>query len=160
MATSVNTSVKAVANGVVIYSSNACPTYGYLGNACGKPGRSYSGNQLYLLVSVNNISYAIAYLHLAQNTVLPIGTIVNAADVIGKLGSSGSSTGPHVHVEVIYLGTNNVGYYANAWKGDLFFGTSSGTTAINTYRCDYNGHKAPCRENPLTIFSVLVGKRY
>jgi len=160
MAASVNTPIKAVANGVVIYSSNACPTYGYLGNACGKPGRSYSGNQVYLLVSVNNVSYAIAYLHLAQNTVLPIGTIVDAADVVAKLGSSGSSTGPHVHVEVIYLGTNNVGYYANAWKGDLYFGTSSGTTAINTYRCDYNGHKAPCRENPLTIFNVIVGKYY
>jgi len=160
MATTVNTPVKAVANGVVIYSSNACPTYGYLGNICGKPGRSYSGNQVYLMVSVNNISYAIVYMHLAQNSVIPIGTIVDAADVVAKLGSSGSSTGPHVHVEVIYLGTNNVGYYANAWKGDLYFGTSSGTTAINSYRCDYNGHKAPCRENPLTIFSVLVGKYY
>ncbi len=160
MSAALNTPVKAVANGVVIYSSNACPTTGYLGNVCGKPGRSYSGNQVYLMVSVNNVSYAIVYMHLAQNSVLPIGSIVDASDVVAKLGSSGSSTGPHVHVEVIYLGTNNVGYYANAWKGDLYFGTSSGTTAINSFRCDYNGHKAPCRENPLTIFNVIVGKYY
>jgi len=159
MATSVGSIDKAVANGVVIYSSNACPTYGYLGNSCGKPGRSYGGNQVYLMVSVNNKSYAIVYLHLMQNSVLPIGTIVNAGDTVAKVGSSGSSTGPHTHVEVIYLGTNNVGYYANAWKGDLFFGAYGGTTALN-YRCDYNGNKAPCRENPLTIFNVAVGKSY
>ncbi len=159
MATSVGSIDKAVANGVVIYSSNGCPTYGYLGNSCGKPGRTYSGNQVYLMVSVNNKSYAIVYMHLMQNSVAAIGTIVDAGDYVAKLGSSGSSTGPHTHIEVIYLGTNNVGYYANSWKGDLYFGTHSGTDGLN-YRCDYNGHKAPCRENPMTIFNVQVGRSY
>ncbi len=159
LATSVGTTNKAAANGVVIYSSNACPTYGYLGNSCGRPGRSYSGNQVYLMVSVNNKSYVVVYMHMMQNTVLPIGTIVDAGDTVAKLGSSGSSTGPHTHIEVIYLGNNNVGYYANAWKGDLYFGTRSGSAGLS-YRCDYNGHNAPCRENPQTIFNVQVGKSY
>lgn len=159
LATSIGTTVKAVANGVVIYSSNACPTYGYLGNSCGKPGRSFSGNQVYLMVSVNNKSYAVVYMHLQQNTVLPIGAIVDSSNQIARLGSSGSSTGPHVHVEIIYLGTNTVGYYVNAWKGDLYFGTFGGSTGLK-YRCDYNGHKAPCRENPLTFFNIAVGKSY
>jgi murein DD-endopeptidase MepM/ murein hydrolase activator NlpD len=34
MAAPVGTDVYAVANGVVLYSSDACPTYGYLGNKC------------------------------------------------------------------------------------------------------------------------------
>lgn len=156
---SLGTSVKAVANGVVIFTSNACPTIGYLGNTCGKPGRTGGGNQLYLMVSVNNKSYAIVYMHLQQNSTIPQGSIVDGGEVVAKLGSSGSSTGPHTHVEVIYLGTNTVGYYVTAWKGDLTFGTYNGTTGLN-YRCDFNGHKPPCRENPQTIFNVLVGKYY
>ncbi len=158
-AASLGTTIMAVANGVVIYSSNACPTYGYLGSTCGKPGRSGGGNQVYLMVSVNNKSYAIAYLHLQKDTALSLGKIVDGAEFIGKVGTSGSSTGPHVHVEIIYLGTNTVGYYANAWKGDLTFGTRNGSTGLN-YRCEYNGHTPPCRENPLTFFNVQVGKSY
>ncbi|KAF0225692.1 MAG: Peptidase M23 family [Erysipelotrichaceae bacterium] len=158
-ATPVGTSIKAVANGVVIYSSNSCPTYGYLGNSCGRPGRSGGGNQVYLIVSVNNKSYAIAYLHLQQNTALPIGRIVDGTDTVGKVGTSGSSTGAHAHVEIIYLGNNSVGYYANSWKGDLNFGTRNGSSGLN-FRCDYNGHSAPCRENPLTFFNVQVGRSY
>lgn len=153
------TPVKAVANGVVIYTSNACPNYGYLGSTCGKPGRTYGGNQLYLMVSVNEKSYAIVYLHLVKNSTIPIGSIVNGGDVVAQLASSGSSTGPHTHVEVIYLGNNNVGYYANSWKGDLMFGASSGTAGM-AYRCDFNGRKPPCRENPQTIFNVVVGRYY
>jgi len=159
MAAGVGTPLKAVANGVVIYSSNACPTYGSFTSSCGYPGRSYGGNQVYLMVSVNNVTYAIVYMHLAQNTAIPVGTIVDAGEIVGKIGSSGGSTGPHVHVEVIYLGNNNVGYYANSWNGDLYFGVYVGTTALN-YRCDYNGHRAPCRENPLTIFNIAVGRSY
>jgi peptidoglycan hydrolase CwlO-like protein len=155
----IGTTVKAVANGVVIYNSNSCPNIGYLGNTCGKPGRSGGGNQLYLMVSVNNKAYAIVYMHLMKDSVLPIGRIVDAGDQVARLASSGSSTGPHTHVEVIYLGTNTVGYYVNAWKGDLTFGTYNGTTGLN-YRCDYNGHKPPCRENPQTIFNVVIGRYY
>jgi len=155
----IGTNVKAVANGVVIYTSNNCPNYGYLGNTCGSPGRRYGGNQLYLMVSVKNKTYAIVYLHLLKGSTIPIGSIVDGGEIVAKLASSGSSTGPHTHVEVIYLGTNNVGYYANTWKGDLTFGTASGTTGLK-YRCDYNGHKPPCRENPQTIFNVIVGRYY
>jgi len=156
---SIGTQVKAVANGVVIYTANSCPNVGYLGNTCGKPGRAGGGNQLYMMVSVNNKSYAIVYLHLYQNSTVPVGSIVDGADPIAKMASSGSSTGPHTHVEVIYLGTNTVGSYVSAWKGDLTFGTYSGTTGLN-YRCDFNGHKPPCRENPQTIFNVVVGRSY
>lgn len=155
----IGTTVKAVANGVVIYNSNACPNIGYLGNTCGKPGRSGGGNQLYLMVSVNNKSYAIVYMHLMKDSVIPIGSIVDAGQLVAKLASSGSSTGPHTHVEVIYLGTNTVGYYVNAWKGDLTFGTYNGTTGLN-YRCDFNGRKPPCRENTQTIFNVVIGRYY
>jgi peptidoglycan hydrolase CwlO-like protein len=158
-ATGIGTNIRAVANGVVVYNANNCPTYGYLGNTCGSPGRSSGGNQAYLIVSVNGKTYAVTYMHLMKDTVVPIGTIVNQGDYIGKTGSSGSSTGSHVHIEVVYLGTMSVGNYVANWNGNLVFGTSSGTNAL-AYRCDYNGNRPPCRENPQTIFNVVVGRYY
>jgi peptidoglycan hydrolase CwlO-like protein len=155
----IGANIRAVANGVVVYNANNCPTYGYLGSTCGYPGRSGGGNQVYLIVSVNGKTYAVTYMHMMKDTVIPIGTIVNQGDYIGKTGSSGSSTGSHVHIEVVYLGTMSVGSYVTNWNGNLTFGTSSGTNAL-AYRCDYNGNRPPCRENPQTIFNVVVGKYY
>lgn len=46
--------------------------------------------------------YTTSYLHLKENTVTskPIGSSVLAGEVIGEVGSSGFSTGPHLHFEV------------------------------------------------------------
>lgn len=155
----IGTNLLAVGNGVVIYTANACPTDGYYGNPCGYPGINRGGNQAYLIVSVGNATYGIIYMHLQKDTVIEAGTIVSQGQVIGKVGDSGSSTGPHLHIEVHYLGTNSVSFYATNWNGDLSFGSHWGTTGLS-YRCDLNGNKAPCRKNPLTIFGVSVFSRY
>lgn len=151
----VGTALVAVGNGVVIYSSNACPTYGYYGNNCGYPGINRGGNQVYLIVSINNKSYGIIYMHLEKDTPIASGQVVTQGQVIGKVGSSGSSTGPHLHIEVHYLGTKSVSYYATNWNGDLSFGDHWGNSGLPT-RCIITGGVAPCRENPLGIFNVNV----
>lgn len=156
LAAPVGTSLYAVANGVVIYSADACPTYGYLGNKCGYPGANFSGNQVYIMVNVNNRSYALRYVHLQSGTPARAGTIVNPNTVIGRVGSSGSSTGPHLHIEVIYLGTNTVAYYASRWRGDLSFGAGWGLAN----RCDYNGNSTPCRLRPENVFGIQYGTTY
>jgi peptidoglycan hydrolase CwlO-like protein len=156
MAAPVGTDVYAVANGVVLYSSDACPTYGYLGNVCGYPGSGYGGNQVYMMVNVNNKSYGIRYAHFQAGSPIKIGTIVNPNTVVGRVGSSGSSTGPHLHIEIVYLGTNTVAFYANKWRGDFAFG--AGWTLAN--RCDYNGNTAPCRVRPENIFGIAYGGVY
>lgn len=156
LSTSIGTNLYAVANGVVLYSVDACPTWGYLGNKCGYPGSSFGGNQVYLLVNVNNKAYAIRYLHLQAGTPDKPGTIVKPGDVVGRVGSSGNSSGPHLHIEIVYLGTNTVAYYANRWRGDLAFG--AGWTLAN--RCDFNGNRAPCRLRPENIFGIKYGGRY
>ncbi len=153
---SIGTNLYAVANGVVLYSVDACPTVGYLGNKCGYPGSSFGGNQVYLMVNVNNKSYAIRYLHLQSGSPADPGMIVKPGDIVGRVGSSGNSSGSHLHIEIIYLGTNTVAYYANRWRGDLAFG--AGWTLAN--RCDFNGYNAPCRLRPENVFNISYGNSY
>ena len=155
----VGAEVVAVANGVVIFSANACPTYGFLGNNCGAPGVNRGGNQVFLLVSVNNATYAIIYFHLEKDSPVSIGQIVNQGDFVGRNGSSGSSTGPHLHLEIIYLGNTTIANYLDRWNGSLSFGANFGVAGLST-RCDFNGRRAPCRENPANIFGVEYNVRY
>ncbi|MEA5026766.1 hypothetical protein SDC9_88789 [bioreactor metagenome] len=150
LSTSVGTTIKAVANGVVLYKANACSTYGYLGSTCGYPGSTGGGNQVYLLVSVGSKTYAVKYLHLKKDSPIDIGTIVSAGDKIGEIGSSGNSSGAHVHIEVFYLGTKSISYYADNWDGDLSFGAGWGSSALSK-TCDNTGSSAPCRLQPKSI---------
>jgi len=56
----------------------------------------------YIRIRHNN-EYKTAYAHLSGfNKGLSTGTRVNQGDVIGYVGSSGRSTGPHLHYEIIY----------------------------------------------------------
>lgn len=156
----VGTPLVAVANGVIVYRADSCPTWGYLGNSCGYPGASMGGNQIQLVVSVNNRTYAISYNHLQSGSVAgPIGRVVAQGELIGRVGSSGNSSGPHLHIEVMYLGTMSIQQYVSRWNGDLSFGTRWGTSGLST-RCSVNGNSPPCRMNPQEVFGVNVGSNY
>jgi len=155
----VGTDLRAVGNGVVLYSANACPTYGYYGNNCGSPGINRGGNQVILLVSIGGATYGIIYMHLEKDSPITQGRIVNQGDSIGKVGSSGSSTGPHLHIEIHYLGTKSISDYATTWNGDLSFGNKWGNAGLDR-RCDNNGNSAPCRKNPASVFGVKYGQYY
>lgn len=152
-AAAIGTPILAVGNGVVLKSANGCPTVGGLGSRCGSQfgGSTGGGNQVYLLTKINGNLYAIKYLHMMVNSPIATGTIVMAGQQIGRLGSSGNSSGPHCHVEIFYLGgANNFTAYAQNWNGDLSFGAGWGAAGIRS-SCDH-GNGAPCRLRPETIF--------
>ncbi|MEA4874574.1 peptidoglycan DD-metalloendopeptidase family protein [Anaerorhabdus sp.] len=142
--------IKAVGNGIIIKSTDGCPT-GYLGSNCGSAqgGSSGGGNQIYLLTVINDVLYAVKYLHMLQGTPIAQNTIVYAGDVVGQVGSSGNSTGNHCHVEVFKLGSMSINEYISSWNGDLAFGTGWGKNALST-TCETKG--APCRMKPESIF--------
>ena len=132
------TEIHAPASGVILRADSSCG-YGYLGNYCGA-WIAGGGNQVYLMVSVNGSIYAFMFFHLSSVNV-ERGQVVLADEVIGKVGSSGSSTGPHCHIEMYYLGEGTLNeYLAMSWNATFYCGR--GTTALSN-RCEI-GSPAPC----------------
>jgi len=88
-----NTPVRAAAAGTVTESYSGCPNNGYLGSRCG------GGWGNYVIVQHDN-GYRTVYAHLLKTGVARAGRRVECGDTIGFVGSSGSSSGPHLHFEV------------------------------------------------------------
>ena len=149
------TRLYAAGSGVILNSVNGCG-YGTLGSDCGgAQGGGYGGgNQIYLLCVVNNTLYGVIYDHMTLNSPIARGTIVNAGDYVGLSGSSGNSSGPHCHIEVMKLGDgSNFANYAKTYNGDIFFGCGWANGPYGTYgrRCQ-DGVGVPCRIRPEDIW--------
>jgi murein DD-endopeptidase MepM/ murein hydrolase activator NlpD len=56
-----------------------------------------------LVVLSHNFGFKTAYGHMLKNLKVKKGEFVKKGDVIGYLGNSGISTGPHLHYEVKYI---------------------------------------------------------
>lgn len=92
--TGFNSPIYAIGSGTVVYTYDSCSPTGYYGNSCG----GSLGN--YIVVDHGNNMYAI-YAHNASNSV-SVGQTVSRGQVIGYMGSSGSSTGTHLHFSISY----------------------------------------------------------
>ncbi len=147
----ISTVVHAVSDGVVVAAANACPTDGYLGSNCGNPGTEGGGNQIYLLTKVKGTCYIIKYLHLKQDSLISVGAVVKQNDKIGEIGSSGNSSGPHLHIEMIRLEEKHLWEFLKDWDGDLSFHIGFGQIGYEN-RCEVKSD-SPCREKP----EILLG---
>ncbi len=78
--------IYAADSGVVIYS--------------GWSNRGY-GNTI---VIDHGNGYLTLYSHMMDNSMVPCGVSVTAGQQIASMGSTGQSTGPHLHFEVMYNG--------------------------------------------------------
>lgn len=92
------TPVRATKSGTVIESANNCPHENFdLNPRCeGHPCNDGYGN--YVVLKHEDGTYS-RYLHLSQDAVLEAGTHVDQGDVIGISGSSGNSSGAHLHFD-------------------------------------------------------------
>lgn len=145
--------IYAPSNGLIIVSSDGCGT-GYLGNSCGagNGGVSYGGNQIYMITSVGGNVYAITFSHLLLGSPHAKG-LVMAGEQIGKVGSSGNSSGPHCHIELYYLGPGDMDDIESDYLHRNYsssFNCGWGYYALN--RLCENGVGAPCRLNPAYYF--------
>ncbi|MDR0823248.1 MAG: M23 family metallopeptidase [Endomicrobium sp.] len=84
IANALNTNVVATANGKVVFSG----------------WQSGYGN---IIVVDHGYNYRTAYAHLSNRLVL-VGDYIARGQIIGKMGNTGSATGPHVHYEVHFKG--------------------------------------------------------
>lgn len=147
-AVGVGTPILAPANAYVMYANNPCPTYSKgLGDGCGKPWGG--GNSVALLTSVNGVTYGLSFFHMSQNGQAAKGkSYVAQGEVIGLVGTSGNSTGPHCHIEIYNLGSMGVEAAAAQFRrtGDFAYGLGWNSLATT---CDNRG--APCRMRPETV---------
>lgn len=102
------TAILAPADGVILSSVNVCEndTGNHLGDRCGYvegKGMAAGGNQIRMMFSVNGVIYGLIAFHMQYNSVHSEG-VVKAGTIIGRVGSSGNSTGAHCHIELFYLG--------------------------------------------------------
>ncbi len=93
-----NSPIYAAADGVVTYVYNGCPTVGYgVSDTCG----GGLGNRVDI---DHGGGYKIRYGHMASGIKVSVGQKVSKGQVLGNMGSSGSSTGYHLHFETSYNG--------------------------------------------------------
>ncbi len=151
--------ISAPMNGIVIRSSDNCDSYGYLGNGCplNGPGVAAGGNQVTMIgtaIDSNGDSqvYGVSFFHMQSGS--PTGTgVIMQGDYVGRVGSSGNSTGPHCHIELYYLGPGDMtdirDDYLNRSYSSSF---NCGWGSFGLYRLCENGTGAPCRLNPTLYF--------
>ncbi|WIB65834.1 M23 family metallopeptidase [Curtobacterium sp. MCBD17_040] len=84
-APSAGTPIHAIAGGVVKVAGTY---FGY-------------GNAVVIDSTVNGVTFETTYGHLADNSItVKVGDTVTYSDAIGKVGSTGNSTGPHLHLGI------------------------------------------------------------
>lgn len=93
----INTPIYSIAEGKVTEVNNNCPKTGSYGSTCGYGW----GNYVKILHTVPGGTYEAVYAHLYAANV-GRGDIVSQGQVIGAMGTSGSSTGVHLHFEIHY----------------------------------------------------------
>ena len=154
------TPIVAIGQGVVLYTYNGCGD-GYMGSSCGAFGNKWQtsqsswaggGNQVVLLFVNNGSLYAAKYYHLYLNSIsVKVGDIVQGGQQIATVGTSGSSTGTHLHIELFHLGSaSQFSSYAQNWDGELEFHTGWGYDLYD-HLCD-QGASAPCKIHPESVF--------
>lgn len=93
--------IYAAADGTVINMNKGCPNVGYYGNKCG----GEYGNFVYIRTTTG---LTTMYAHMRNDVRVTTGQTVKKGQLIGTMGSSGSSTGTHLHFEVRDENNNRV----------------------------------------------------
>lgn len=134
IANNVGTKILAPANGALLASSSS----------------GAYGNHIVIVTKRNNYVYTMLFAHLSSFVGV---NDFNRGDTIGLVGSTGASTGAHVHVEVIRHNTADVSKVVNEFKKnrDYWFGLG------------YSGQgdcSKVCRLRAENVFNLKVGTRY
>lgn len=115
------TPVYASAYGGMYYTYDGCPSTGYYGASCGGGYGNHARVDHEAPDYGDGIGWLTIYAHLKQGTLVR-PQFVDCGEYIGKSGSSGNSTGPHVHFEVRkYTYPNNDPFSGNCSHAKSFW---------------------------------------
>jgi hypothetical protein len=92
--------------GKPVYAMTSGTVVGSLGTSTDNNAYQMDGNGPPNFVTIQDASGLLTfYAHFQQNSVVPLGTQVNAGDQIGLIGNSGGtgSSEPHLHIEAIVI---------------------------------------------------------
>lgn len=101
--------IYAARGGEVVETYSSCANYGWYGSMC---GGSY-GN--YIVIRHDNNFYTM-YAHLKSDLQVSVGSKVSRGQVIGFMGSSGSSTGTHLHFGLSVGQPHHGGKWYSPWS--------------------------------------------
>lgn len=136
------TPIVAPANCFVVYASNSYGE-GWLGNiGTGSGNPLGGGNSVRIIFSVDGQTYAMNFHHMTQNVPAMAyngtGQVVPQGTVLGYVGSSGNSSGPHAHVEMFTL-NGSVSQALSTWYSTGDWQSSAGwgdyTPSCGGYGC-------------------------
>lgn len=102
--------IYAARDGVVTVTETNCANHGSYRNTCG----GTFGNHVIINHGDN---YYTMYAHLLQNVAVNPGETVKRGQIIGYMGSSGSSTGVHLHFGI----SEGVPNQGGSWKNPLIY---------------------------------------
>jgi hypothetical protein len=89
----------AVANGTVVRTIDGAPDIQPLVGAQPQTREEYGGNSVVVQIGPRAFAY---YGHLVKGSVaVKVGDRVKTGEVLGRLGNSGNTTGPHLHFDVL-----------------------------------------------------------
>ena len=93
-------------------------------------GYSQSGGNMVYITHGDGVTSR--YLHLASPSGLSVGDIVNEGDTIGIMGSTGVSTGDHLHIDFMRGGTtiDPDEYFSSGGSGALVSTSNSSDSAL------------------------------
>lgn len=134
----VGTNIYSAAGGGIFQKHDGCPTYGFWGSVC---GGGY-GNHVRLdheAPENDGRGWVSIYGHMKLETVTRLADVsVNCGTLIGQTGSSGNSTGPHMHFEVRKYAYPNNDPFSGACSGPVSFWTNVGANGVPTTECFAN----------------------
>lgn len=152
MATPLGNDLHAIANGYVVATRGGCG-YGYIGSNC----NGGFGNYIVYMIEVGGTCYFVINAHLSAIYVSVGDVIHQGQETLGLTGSSGSSSGPHLHVEIIRFGNMDIKDAVREYRrvGQIYY-----TLGRNiNWSCAYRGG-APCYENALEKLGLVYGGSY
>ena len=108
------TGVETMHNGVDLAGPSGTPIVASRDGTVTTAKTGYnSGNGNYVVINHGD-GFSTSYLHMLENLQVSVGQKVKAGQVIGYMGSTGMSTGPHLHFTIYYNGsTVNPADYIN-----------------------------------------------